>query len=985
MHWNYIGKIIWRNKKRTGFLMLGIIIAVSLIVGVDGATNRFFGQMMEDRLGDIVVDYRMTARTLTTRSIDSELNELVGSSDILTDYFRTFYFKHDLTFIQKGGGNVNWTTLLSSNSDSWSNYTKFAGIDRNIMTDPEIAPRLRTFWNFPNDIIDLSSNGLYINALIASQHNLSVGENISIGFLYRQYNYDGPSERVDNVTASISNIPIIGIYSLLNPTAVSDFFESSYGYYGYGGEMLFVGNITYIQSLYSVLDQAKNNAEIEDYGDLNAEVAGYSIYVDYNQLPFTDPTAAIQILDRLEKKMLEIGGNGNLYSVTGTLKNAISMISMEIQSLQTIMFIVSGPVIILAWFLVRTNYLTTYQQRRRELGLLKSKGGRSRQIKADFAMEAVIIGSIGGIFGYFLGSLSVNWVTQLIYPAAVQNMPFLKFDWLLLLYSVLGGAALSLIAVWKPLGTFTAQNPVDSLQKYADESETELSKKKSDWILLILGAIPLILTIATDILQQLNLDAVYLFFMISMMLTPLLPLSPFLLIYALVKILCARSIAVFSRLVGWISRIFTKQISVFTTKSILRNQARSARLVFIVAMSLSFMLLASSVQASTAYYLESYQTITTGDGVPVTFWRSNLNSTQIQMYDSALRMNSTDLEFSQFTKSWDPERSAIVNDDGSTKNFEHMKMMDYFYGPVSVRAIDADNYSKYIHWQDRWFIGGKAQTLLARLNNEANTALAPAFLQNYYSLGDLIPIKYSNMTNNNTNISVQIIGFYENFPLITSNYDRTLIVAESTLPNALIQKCTYIFYGEDDIEPQSAEITEFLKDLDPIITTSQYGWDDNYYQPTQSGDDFFTQIMLSVTRFLDLESYYMLIIVTLGVGIIMYLSIKEKSREMGILRARGIEKRVIFKIQIAEGTTLILLGLLLSFIGLVGAYSIIVQFSTIFMALTSLKWILVVPWIKIILQLILAMTLFLGVISLAVAIETKQSDIGKIGELLRLT
>jgi ABC-type lipoprotein release transport system permease subunit len=129
----------------------------------------------------------------------------------------------------------------------------------------------------------------------------------------------------------------------------------------------------------------------------------------------------------------------------------------------------------------------------------------------------------------------------------------------------------------------------------------------------------------------------------------------------------------------------------------------------------------------------------------------------------------------------------------------------------------------------------------------------------------------------------------------------------------------------------------------------------------------------------------MLFIVVAGVGIIMYISIREKSHDMGILRARGIDRGVVFKIQLAEGTTLIILGLIFSLIGILGAKAILLEFDLLFGYFTQLKRDLLVPWGKIAIQLLISLALFVGIIGLAVKIESKNSNIGPISELLRIS
>ena len=275
--------------------------------------------------------------------------------------------------------------------------------------------------------------------------------------------------------------------------------------------------------------------------------------------------------------------------------------------------------------------------------------------------------------------------------------------------------------------------------------------------------------------------------------------------------------------------------------------------------------------------------------------------------------------------------------------------------------------------------------MMEKLASIPNSALMPDFMiENGYAVNDEIQIRYNITTKASFIQNLTIIGFYKFFPLQSSGgfgYGNleSILVDESSINQSLIASIKMIVYSDLETTPTKAELFSILLESDPTIMQS-YGYD---YELSSS--DSFLRLMRSITRFLDLESYYMLFIVVAGVGIIMYISIKEKSHDMGILRARGIDRGVVFKIQLAEGTTLILLGLIFSLLGIFGAKAILLEFDLIFGFFSSLKRDLLVPWGKIAIQLLISLALFVGIIGLAVKIESKRSNIGPISELLRLS
>ena len=90
-------------------------------------------------------------------------------------------------------------------------------------------------------------------------------------------------------------------------------------------------------------------------------------------------------------------------------------------------FIVSIPVFFVAWYLGSTVSDVSFNIRRREIGLLSTKGLSSGQIQRMFLTEALVIGLIGGALGvvgglilnqYYAGTVNLNnlFASQMFSP-----------------------------------------------------------------------------------------------------------------------------------------------------------------------------------------------------------------------------------------------------------------------------------------------------------------------------------------------------------------------------------------------------------------------------------------------------------------------------------------------------------------------------------------------------------------------------------------
>ncbi|MHC4325946.1 MAG: ABC transporter permease [Planctomycetota bacterium] len=107
---------------------------------------------------------------------------------------------------------------------------------------------------------------------------------------------------------------------------------------------------------------------------------------------------------------------------------------------------------------------TNVRARRREIGILRAVGVRSRHVMLMFVSRHVLLGVFGGALGFVAGVLAA------VYFGAANEGPQIRmtdmnFSWAtLLLASVGGAAALAVIAGWIPTIVAARQDPADVLR-----------------------------------------------------------------------------------------------------------------------------------------------------------------------------------------------------------------------------------------------------------------------------------------------------------------------------------------------------------------------------------------------------------------------------------------------------------------------------------------------------------------------------------------
>lgn len=101
--------------------------------------------------------------------------------------------------------------------------------------------------------------------------------------------------------------------------------------------------------------------------------------------------------------------------------------------------------------------LVSVSERTREVGLVKAIGGKSKMVRRQFLLEAIIISVLGALFGIFLGVLVGNLFSLVLNTGFV-----VPWDWVL--YGVLICSIVGLLAGLYPALKAGRLNPIEALR-----------------------------------------------------------------------------------------------------------------------------------------------------------------------------------------------------------------------------------------------------------------------------------------------------------------------------------------------------------------------------------------------------------------------------------------------------------------------------------------------------------------------------------------
>ena len=410
MIFGYLRKTIWRNKTRTFFLTVGIIVSIMLVTGVNISSNAMAQSLIQNSLDEVKVDF-----TVVPSSFEENETKIVDKLNTLEDTLDEFVFAYVgaygwsyQTVINPSGGNISWDFLnTSSNYYEYMNTSHFCGLKKDIFTEPRVADRFNDVIK-SNETLNFTQEGVYINYKTAQKYGIVPGQNISIGALSQAW--DDTEEIILNFTAQSTNISVLGIFNLINSeNFIQVFNPDRWGGYMGENDIALLGGFSFIEELVeNLIDQLEDEATSQGFGMNPPEFTlerNFGVMIDHSSLNVMSVNELRTQIKQIETKIKVTGGTLILY-VESRLDRIIENIAFEIALYQGIFLIISVPVIILGWFLTKTNFHLSYEKRRREIALLKVKGGVSKQLKFMFFFEAVIIGATGGALGVLGGNLT---------------------------------------------------------------------------------------------------------------------------------------------------------------------------------------------------------------------------------------------------------------------------------------------------------------------------------------------------------------------------------------------------------------------------------------------------------------------------------------------------------------------------------------------------------------------------------------------------
>ncbi len=565
----YPVKHVFRNWKLFTALLIGVTLAATFCAAIGIKANFSAEQALDKQVSNIVTDIQFNA-PLNRSNLDLAYGNITGISGVKSvDMVARFNLPVSIPSENYSRPNFTQLTAFPNTSriyDEWENKP-FGGI-------PE--------------------NYTYIVANTDLAKKVSIGDNITLMVEFPTPKYWNSSQIYVNLTvAGYATLTDIG-YSLVSPYGSPSIYSSGgvilggmqavptqvFGspYSGYRGDLMIISWEETLEKLWAAaLDSSTVNM-------------AFSINVDRQNLisPWNIPTSienVNRIADNIENEVLaNYLAHG---SVNNLLSNRLSFFQSTFdQTLRSYIW-VSIPVFFVAWYLGSIVSDVSFNIRRREIGLLSTKGLSSGQIQRMFLSEAIVIGLIGGLLGV-VGGLVLNQ-----YYAGTFDLSVLfslrMYSPSIMIVTVIFGVGLALAAVFYPSRKASKLPAVEALREYLP-FETKSRFRFLPWIALILGAYKIVVFASGINIQQLLSQMAFSGgnFFFSLVGGPLLAFDsimtifgPFLFFWGFTKVVI-RDSTKFQALAAKISSVMG-DLGALAAKNVRRNPARLAAIAFLIA------------------------------------------------------------------------------------------------------------------------------------------------------------------------------------------------------------------------------------------------------------------------------------------------------------------------------------------------------------------------------------------------------------------
>jgi ABC-type antimicrobial peptide transport system permease subunit len=893
-----------RNRRRSLFAVVGIVIALSLVSGSWIAVDSSGTGMLRAALRDYRVDFVATpngnvplsemtdAGTAANVSLIESVEDVTGA----------------MPYIQAYG----WNCGNSSSNETF--IDPYAGSYGYLLFLPEDNQMFFDAFAITGDAPDPGT--VAISKFVADDLDISLGGSVTLSYAIRSGYYDNITyEWFENITYVNLSYEVSQIWTQ-DPSAQTPYF---FEYYQIPDHFEYVKlRDTMNPVVFNLDDLPEFMGAAAPLGIVPSPSITYYIWIDRNVvISIGDLGGSIDNLGFIEgqisKKLFQVG-----FSVwQSDLVAPLGSLAPDLEGMKLLFLGLSAPLIGLGMYLSIVGVDLGVTERRREVGILKSRGASNSQVFLELLLEATLLGAFAGALGLLLGfGISRPLVDTATSFAQYSSGGSIGTDFRIsqstMAASVLLGIGLMLLSSYRPFKRISKADVAETLHHYSPMMTQVEYKVK--WDVLFLGLSGLsIASVLFGLEDTLNIGGSWIVQIIVAILVlagiTLFPLMPFLLSLGIIRPLTRGTRRLYSKFTV-IVKPWTKDLHYLVDRNIVRNPRRASNLCVIISLAIAFGLFISITMESNIALQKDGVRAEVGADVKVeaNFWS--------YMSEAELDMDKLD---------------ALDTVEGvkSISRFETVSCDISLYSGsryATVALIDPDEYAETVDPGDFYFVDGGSEKLDELKANGTVLVEESWHDENDVLEGDVLAMRVywsyyegDDWVSHEADISVLVVGIVKPLPGLS---DRSIFMARGSmgfLSDETLAKANYVVgafieveEGYDQQEVAAEAVTVYRSAGFSATSKTAVGQLEMLRADPAYG---------AVFDFLYMEYFLSATIMTVGVGLLIFVAVADREKELASIMARGSSGNQIRKILMGESITLMVIGLVIGIsVGVLTAY-----------------------------------------------------------------
>ena len=876
-------KRVFRSWKLFLALLIGIVLASTFFAAVDVKTNLAVRQVLDEELSGIYMDMEFSSQLNYSHPVEAKsfILGIEGVKDVELIY-RSYQ-----------------PSLLQSDNFTNPEYIQTTAL-------PNSSSVYAGCLNMPPE--GMGENETYILEGTSLADKVKVGDIIQTALQFS-------TPRIGNRTDVHLNLTVAGFVQLtdeaymlvsgntfyVSPVRITHPGQS----FGYRFDLMFVSWENTIDKIWSTLPDTALETRFLVSVDREALLNPWDTQASAENLR--------TVADNIQNTIL--GNYEHHVYVQNNLEYALQSFQYYFPNLYLTFTLVSFPVYFVAWYIGSTVSDVSFNLRRREIGLLSTKGLSSGQIKRMFFTEALLIGLIGGLLGVIGGLLMNQVFTGFNLETLFNPQTFSSYT---VAFTTLFGVFLAFFSVFFSARRATKLPTVDALKEYIPIEVDKSYRKRWPWLAFILGTYKIVMFILG--LNLINLLAPITAtgggnFIITLLLTPFAILDlllnyigSLLFFWGFTKLFVQNSLK-FQQLTSKAARL-TGDLGALAAKNVRRNPARSAAVAFLIALIIGYGVQVTVQFASEQDYAARRVQYAVGADIAV----SIINETQAQTIID-----------------------DIVGNVSGIKNTTIECTLTQQYAGTIMKTIDPDSWLETAYYEKEWFSGASFEEAFngLRTGKSNMTIILERRVAKELNLtiGDEISIDFPSGAR-----KLKIVGFFGPEPAESGIGSYYFLNTWSYIPRNLFNMSSPFSdaYVLEDFQTRlllklndgvnGTSVAEKIRSLNLEI----YGVEcfDEEMRKAQTNPT--AENSLQILEIQRLGLLFAVLAASAGTALISIVSMKERNREATIMSVKGLSYRQLVWMFLSENLAVVTFSIVLGLsVGLIAGYGSVVSSSTL--------------------------------------------------------